>query len=78
MRILSPQQLIWINGFAALGDAFHTRIQGSRLPETKWLASSKVTSQHLGWSEDWRDWPGMLEAMSAGQALEGSTPLASV
>ncbi len=78
MRILSPQQLNWINGFAALGDAFHTRIEGSVLPQSKWLASSEITARHLGWSEDWRDWPGMLEAMSAGQPLKGSIPLASV
>ena len=78
MPILSPQQLTWINGFAALGDSFYTRIQGSALPQPKWLATSQATAHHLGWSEDWTEWPGMLEAMSAGKPLEGATPLASV
>lgn len=78
MRILSPQQLIWINEFANLGQAFHSRIQGSPLPHAQWLASSPCTAQHLGWSEDWPKWPGMLEALSAGEPLHGSCPLASV
>lgn len=80
--MFDPSALRWSNGFAALGEAFYTRLptpshpQG--LPDPRWLASSTACAQWLGWPADWQDAPDALAVFSGNAEWPGMARLASV
>ncbi len=72
--------LRWLNTYAALGDAFSTRLAAQALPEPQWVATSESCAALLGWPADWADrsaWRA-LEVLSGGAPWPGSEPLATV
>ena len=72
----APEQL-WLNRFAALGPAFHTRLNAAPLRDPYWIARSAAMARELGLADDWAD-DDALQALSGNRALPGSAPLASV
>ena len=72
--------LRWLNTYAALGDAFSTRLAAQALPAPQWVATSESCAALLGWPADWADrsaWRA-LEVLSGGAPWPGSEPLATV
>jgi uncharacterized protein YdiU (UPF0061 family) len=76
----SPAGLRWLNRYAALGPAFHTRLAAQALPQPHWVAVSGSTARLLGWPSDWAERPDWraLEVLSGGADWAGSEPLATV
>ncbi|MFT3776760.1 MAG: YdiU family protein [Ottowia sp.] len=68
----------WRNRFAALGDAFYTRLAPVPLRAPYWVARSASMARELGLPEDWWGTPEALEAFTGNRPLAGSAPLASV
>ena len=64
--------------FAALGDAFYTRLQPAPMPAPYTVASSLLVAQELGLSDDWLQSHEALQALTGNALLSGSQPLASV
>jgi uncharacterized protein YdiU (UPF0061 family) len=73
-----PNGLQWINHYAALGEAFHTRLPAQGLPEPRWVATSDAAAQELGWPQDWWARPDALPVFSGNALWPGMDPLATV
>ncbi|MCW7541309.1 YdiU family protein [Aquabacterium sp. A7-Y] len=76
----SPASLSWTQGYAALGEDFHTRVAAQALPSPFWVATSAGLARELGWPEDWAtrsDW-GSLACFSGGTPWPGMDPIATV
>lgn len=72
--------LDWRNGYAALGEAFYTRLPAQALPQPHWVAVSEPCAAMLGWPVDWAERPDWraLEVLSGERPWPGSDTLASV
>lgn len=71
--------LTWDNAFERLGEGFFTRLAPLPLRgEAYWVARSAAMARELGLADDWWQVQGALPAVSGGQPLAGSAPLASV
>jgi serine/tyrosine/threonine adenylyltransferase len=64
--------------FAALGDAFYTRLQPAPMPAPYMVASSALAAKELGLSDEWLHSDEALQALTGNALLSGSQPLASV
>lgn len=73
-----PTGLQWINRYAALGEAFHTRLPAQGLPEPRWVATSDAAAHGLGWPQDWWARPDALSVFSGNALWPGMDPLATV
>ncbi|HRI19249.1 MAG TPA: YdiU family protein, partial [Burkholderiaceae bacterium] len=76
--MVAPPSLRWREGFAALGPAFHTRLDPLPLPDPHWVARSADLADELGIAPDWLQGEEALAALSGNTVLEGMRPLASV
>lgn len=74
----SAPAIRWINRYAALGDAFSTRLCGQALPQPRWVAVNTALTETLGWDADWWQAPGAIDTFSGGAPWPGMAPLASV
>jgi serine/tyrosine/threonine adenylyltransferase len=66
------------NRFAALGDAFYTKLAPQGLPDPYWVGTSRAVANKLGLSEEWMAGSQALQALAGNVLLEGSSSLASV
>jgi uncharacterized protein YdiU (UPF0061 family) len=69
----------WVNSFAALGEAFYTRLAPQPLPQP-WLAAfSPQAARLLGWPDDAPDsMPQFVDVFAGAAAWPGMQPLATV
>jgi len=70
--------LAWHNRFAALGEAFFTRLQPTPLPNPHWVGTSAAVADLLGLDSAWLQSPAGLAAFTGNGEIAGSVPLASV
>jgi uncharacterized protein YdiU (UPF0061 family) len=70
--------LRWHNRFAALGEAFFTRLQPTPLPAPHWVGTSPAVADLLGLDRAWLASAVALDAFSGNRAIAGTQPLASV
>ncbi len=70
--------LQWQEGFAALGEAFFTRLAPTPLQDPHWVAADPDVAALLGLSPEWMGSEAALAVFSGNALLPGSTPLASV
>jgi uncharacterized protein YdiU (UPF0061 family) len=70
----------WINGYAALGERFFTRLPARPLPEPAWVARSEALAAELGFPPDWAERPDWrsLDVLAGGAPWRGADPLATV
>ncbi len=74
----ATEMLVWRNRFAALGDAFFTRLSPTALPAPYWISRNTSLMTELGWPEPGLSSPDALLAFSGCAIPEGAAPLASV
>ena len=70
--------LTWRNGFAALGPAFHTRLQPRPLPAPYWVGRSLPVARELGLSDAWMASDDALQRLTGNRLFAGGDALASV
>ena len=70
--------LPWQEGFAALGEAFFTRLTPTPLQDPYWVAADADAAALLGLSPEWMGSEAALAVFSGNTLLPGSAPLASV
>ena len=70
--------LRWQPGLQALGSDFYTPLSPDPIRDPYWIARSAAMARELGLPDAWWQAPGVLEALSGGGTLQGSTPLATV
>jgi serine/tyrosine/threonine adenylyltransferase len=67
-----------LQSFAALGTAFHTRLDAQPMPSPAWVARSQALARELGLSEEWMNSGEALATLTGNAKAKGSEPLASV
>ena len=73
---LAPEQ--WVNRFAALPPAFHTRLQPSPLPAPYWVGRNRRLAAELGLEAEWLERAETMELLTGNHLLPGMDALASV